>query len=73
MKAQRRFRAGVLRCAGSALVVPALGGCMAMTVAGAAVSVGARAVGVAADVTVGAAKLTGKAPTPAELASAGRA
>ncbi len=34
---------------------------MALTVAGAAVSVGATAVGVAADVTVGAAKLTGKA------------
>lgn len=39
----------------------ALGGCAVVTVAGAAVSVGATAVGVAADVAVGAVKVTGKA------------
>ena len=38
-----------------------LSGCVVVTVAGAAVSVGATVVGAAVDVTVGAAKLTGKA------------
>jgi len=38
-----------------------LSGCVVVTVAGAAVSVGATVIGAAVDVTVGAAKLTGKA------------
>ena len=51
----------LVRGLGLGLGALVLGGCMAMTVAGAAVSVGATAVGAAADVTIGAAKLTGKA------------
>ena len=50
----------VLRCLCLAAVALVLGGCMAMTVAGAAVSVGATAVGVATDVVVGTVKVTGK-------------
>jgi hypothetical protein len=46
---------------GATLLVLALSGCAVVTVAGAAVSVGAAVVGTAVDVTVGAAKLTGKA------------
>ena len=46
---------------GAALLLLALSGCAVVTVAGAAVSVGAAVVGAAVDVTVGAAKLTGKA------------
>lgn len=44
----------------SALACLLLGGCAVVTVAGAVVSVGATAVGVAADVAVGAVKVTGK-------------
>ena len=47
--------------AGIAIAAALLSGCMAVTVAGAAVSVGATAVGVATDVAVGTAKVTGKA------------
>ncbi|RCW76262.1 hypothetical protein DES41_101868 [Pseudorhodoferax soli] len=45
----------------AALACMASGGCAVVTVAGAAISVGATAVGVAADVAVGAVKVTGKA------------
>lgn len=45
----------------AALACMAMGGCAVVTVAGAVVSVGATAVGVAADVAVGAVKVTGKA------------
>lgn len=51
----------MLRAIGTALAVLALPGCVVVTVAGAAVSVGATVVETAVDVTVGAAKLTGKA------------
>ncbi|MGC3984208.1 MAG: hypothetical protein QM777_05495 [Pseudorhodoferax sp.] len=45
----------------AALACMGLGGCAVVTVAGAVVGVGATAVGVAADVAVGAVKVTGKA------------
>ena len=51
----------LLRALGAALLASAATGCAVVTVAGAAVSVGATVVGTAVDVTVGAAKLTGKA------------
>lgn len=51
----------MLRAIGAALAVLALPGCVVVTVAGAAVSVGATVVETAVDVTVGAVKLTGKA------------
>lgn len=51
----------MLRAIGAALAVLALPGCVVVTVAGAAVSVGATVVEAAVDVTVGAVKLTGKA------------
>ena len=44
-----------------ALLVLSLSGCVVVTVAGAAVSVGATVVEAAVDVTVGAVKVTGKA------------
>ena len=50
-----------LRVLGLLSVAPVLTGCVVMTVAGAAVSVGATVVGTAVDVTVGAVKVTGKA------------
>jgi predicted anti-sigma-YlaC factor YlaD len=50
-----------LRLAGAALLALLLSGCVVLTVAGAAVSVGATVVGAAVDVAVGAVKLTGKA------------
>lgn len=49
------------RAIAAALLAPIVSGCAVVTVAGAAVSVGAAVVGTAVDVTVGAAKLTGKA------------
>lgn len=51
----------MLRAIGAVLAVLALPGCVVVTVAGAAVSVGAIVVEAAVDVTVGAVKLTGKA------------
>ena len=51
----------LLHALGAALAVLALSGCVVLTVAGAAVSVGATVVETAVDVTVGAVKLTGKA------------
>lgn len=48
------------RMAGAALGALAISGCAVATVAGAAVSVGAAVVGTAVEVTVGAAKVTGK-------------
>lgn len=51
----------MLRAIGAVLAVLALPGCVVVTVAGAAVSVGATVVEAAVDVTVGAVKLTGKA------------
>lgn len=45
----------------AALLAPIVSGCAVVTVASAAVSVGAAVVGTAVDVTAGAAKLTGKA------------
>lgn len=48
-----------------------LSGCVVVTVAGAAVSVGATVAGAAVDVAVGAAKLTGKAIGSAADAIAG--
>ena len=53
--------APLLRALCAALLASAATGCAVVTVAGAAVSVGAAVVGTAVDVTVGAAKLTGKA------------
>ncbi len=50
-----------LRVLGLLSLAPLLSGCVVMTVAGAAVSVGAAVVGTAADVTVGAVKMAGKA------------
>ncbi len=50
-----------LRTAAAALLCLLGSGCAVVTVAGAAVSVGVTAVGVAADVAVGAVKVTGKA------------
>ncbi|SFP95232.1 hypothetical protein [Variovorax sp. 770b2] len=44
-----------------ALLVAALDGCAVVTVAGTAVSVGASAVGLAADAAIGTARITGKA------------
>jgi len=55
----------VLRAIGAALALVALPGCVAVTVAAAAVSVGATVVEAAVDVTVGAVKLTGKAVSSA--------
>jgi len=42
-------------------LVAMLGGCAVVTVAGTAVSVGASAVGLAADAAIGTARITGKA------------
>jgi hypothetical protein len=50
-----------LRLIGVALLAFASSGCVVVTVAGAAVAVGATVVEAAVDVTVGAGKLTGKA------------
>lgn len=50
----------LLRSLGVLALAAVLAGCTVLSVAGTAVSVGATAVGVAVDVTVGAARVTGK-------------
>lgn len=55
-----RFRLFVLAALGLAGAL-LLGGCAVVTVAGTAVSVGAGAVGLAADAAIGTARITGKA------------
>ncbi len=52
-----RFRRALVLLSMSAL----LGGCAVVTVAGTAVSVGASAVGLAADAAIGTVRITGKA------------
>ena len=62
----------LLRAATCALAASAwLGGCAVVTVAGTVVGVGASAVGLAADATIGAARLTGKAVGAAVDAASG--
>lgn len=60
-RSQPRLPSSGLRALLIATLTGALSGCAVVTVAGAAVAVGAAVVGTAVDVTVGAVKVTGKA------------